>query len=385
VPLSGVQYSAPHENLIETEDFKKPDNIGIFLQDIYKKGFDLLTEKNVTNKKTFLSPANNDFLNLNKELEKISGFTSLPNRTGNCAINSSLQLLRTVLQGIAEHDPVAWNGLSSKIEQERPYLLKFVNNEINTEGDAQELRKEAARVLTEDFWYSHFSGHGIAQDSLEKGNFYGAFVNSALAVLLHRLQVPPVVFNQTAEVDKKEEVSYHAWQVLTLDHNDQIASSSNSINDLLNNRLNRESRKLGDPVPTMLCINCTKCDVSNVLEPITLPHQNGTSVIYEPKSINCSVYSSYGGHAFAIIKKEAEYYEVNDSGISSIPTEWEDSLKTYCDKNATIIIYEQKSTEKKQSNQKVNRTPPEIDKILHKKEESFLKAEQAKRLAAKKK
>ena len=305
----------------------------------------------------------NDLSKGNK-LNKVSNFIGLPNRTGNCFLNSSLQIIRTVLQGIRKNDTATWEKLSSNIEQKMPYLLNFVNDEIDIESDTIELRKEAARVLNEDFWYSHFSNAGIAQDSLEKGNFYGGREEHVISILLHRLHIPPVIFKKEMEVNGEQKSSIHAWQVVKLAKEDKQNLPKDeqdlptNINELLNKKLAREKQKLGDSPPSILCINCNDCSVRDVLGPIILPHQDGSSVTYEPKSIDCSVRHNGDGHAFAIVKTAAEYFELNDEEISSIPEEHEDALKTYCDKYATIIIYEKQSENQKKSDSDNKRTFP---------------------------
>jgi hypothetical protein len=386
-----VDHSSSNINeLPPCEDFPEPGFYNKLLGDIYKKRCSVwetllshyyISENLISEKYRGIDP-----------LKKIAGFTGLSNHTGNCAINSALQLMKTALQGIADYDSQAWENLSSKIEAKMPYLLKFLNNQIDTEDDGKELRKEVARSLTEDLWYSHMThGLGVSEAALQEGHFTGANTVSTVAILLHRLQLPPVVFEQT--ISGKKEHTRHASQVINFDIQDQKYCTSNSffyqnsINNVLNKKFNRQGRVLDDPLPAILCINRYGLfNTSNVLEKITLPHKNGGFVTYQPKSISCFVRHEGRGHTFAIVKKDSTYYELNDDGISSVPKEWQNSLKNYCDQYAEVIIYEKQQTNKEQADNKkitnITATTPDITQISHTEQCSFLKAEYHKKLPA---
>ena len=119
---------------------------------------------------------------------------------------------------------------------------------------------------------------------------------------------------------------------------------------------------LDDPIPSTLTINLLNSKVDktplggaacnhHVLQPITLPHKDGTFITYCPKHLAIGVMtpSKYGrdnelGHAFSIIRKKDSWYEVNDSCIYPIPKAWNEDLEAYCSQYADSIIYEKETS-----------------------------------------
>ncbi|MFZ4115398.1 MAG: hypothetical protein ACOYK6_01590 [Chthoniobacterales bacterium] len=166
--------------------------MGRLLRELYNKRCDLWAEAYSTykweqkySKRIFPPPE--------KLLKIDNGIIGLSNPTGNCAFNSSLQLVKTALQAIPRNT-LEWKRVSKKLEETIPYLLKFLNNELATEGDCKELHKEVARVLSEDFWYRFFSYSGIAKEQLEKGHFYGGRAMYITPVLLHHVGISPLCY-----------------------------------------------------------------------------------------------------------------------------------------------------------------------------------------------
>ena len=368
------------------DDFPEPSFYGKLLGDIHQKRCDLW-EKTYSSYQSTQSPLRATLgipLRRWTRLPKCGGLTGLSNPTGNCGINSSLQLVRTALAGIRDHgSPEEWTRLSSNVKSKMPYLFKFLQNQLSTEQDCRELHKETARALAEDFWYSRMSNLGIARAELEQGHFYGSLPTSVVSVLLHRLEVPPLCFEQI-ESAAKQTVCHRALQVFSLDNNTSLSSAP--INNLIKRQLTRQGRKLDDPVPSTLCIAPNKCAVNAVLQPITLPHKNGSLVTYEPKSIECTVYHEGTSHSLAFVKTQGVWHEVNDNGISPVSNYWEKDLEIYCSQNATTIIYEKKQAESNDfspaemavpTSQKAN-----IKAIGHEKEYSFLKTEDHRRFLA---
>lgn len=350
------------------DDFPEQSFYDKLLGDIYKKRCDLWEQTYSTyfSEKFRSSPPPS----LKGPLTTCADIIGLSNPTGNCAINSSLQLVKTALRGI--RNTLEWGRVSENLEKKMPYLLKFLQNELSTEHDCQELHKETARALAEDFWYSSFSYRGIAAEQLEKGHFYGAVSKSVVAVLLHRLELPPVCFQQP-ENGIEQTSRLHALQVLTVNP----SSSNASINDLMNAELKREGRILDGPIPSILCIAPNERATSGLLQPITLQHKDGSQITYEPKSMSCSVWHEGRGHSFAFIKTNDLWHEVNDDGISPVPKDWENMLNDYCSRHASNIIYERKREDA--SDASPGATVPftsqeaNIKAIRHEKEYSFLK------------
>lgn len=76
-----------------------------------------------------------------------------------------------------------------------------------------------------------------------------------------------------------------------------------------------------------------------------LSHKNGSKIIYEPKSMSCSTSYQGSGHAFALIKTDGLWHEVNDHEICPVPQDLEKEIENYCSTFATVIIYERKKEE----------------------------------------
>lgn len=87
------------------------------------------------------------------------------------------------------------------LEQEMPQLSKFLNNECRTGEDCRLLRQEVAQKLTENFWYTHFSGSGIATLSEENLSTARAHPIPMVKVLLHQLGVAPIYFSHAGETN----------------------------------------------------------------------------------------------------------------------------------------------------------------------------------------
>ena len=111
-----------------------------------------------------------------------------------------------------------------------------------TAEDYQDIHREIARALTEDYFYSVLSGIGISPHQRDTGYFYGSQEMDVLSVLLYRCDVPPVSFEHTKNLEPKDR-----WQVVTLEQSQDAAQTTPStIDQILRAQLEKESRQLND-------------------------------------------------------------------------------------------------------------------------------------------
>jgi hypothetical protein len=169
------------------------------------------------------------------------------------------------------------------------------------------------------------SGTGFASEQKETGYFFGSRTDQLLATLLFKCQVPPLSL-QNENNDKPL-----AWQVLSLrpQQKSKTSQKNTPLNTIINDQLKEESSRLGEPIPKTLCIKPNIEDfgrVGDILKPITLKDKDGRNITYKPMGIQCKIRTSEGGHGFAFIHKNGFWHEVNDSGVSPIPKEWETDL-----------------------------------------------------------
>jgi len=312
----------------------------------------------------------------------------LPNATGNCGINSATQLLKSTLQSMRDdHDDretqEQWKKISTYLQKKMPAFHKFVMDEPITAEDYQDIHREIAFALTEDYFYSVLSGIGISPLQSKTGYFSGSHAMSVLSVLSYRCDVPPVSFEHTKNLEPKD-----CWQVVTLEHSQDAGQTiASTIDQILRAQLHKESRQLGDPIPRTLCLNPniqTVGQVSGMLEPIILPHKDKGSITYEPIGIQSMIKNppQPDGHAVAFIKKDDVWYEVNDAGVSPIPKTWEDSFSDFLSGSrensyATNIIYERKKESIPEvtpsSHEKNVETGLKLENIDHDENWSFVK------------
>ncbi|MFZ4115180.1 MAG: hypothetical protein ACOYK6_00480 [Chthoniobacterales bacterium] len=381
--------------LLECDDFPKPNDYGKLFVELYRKNCNNWASvyADYYIQKRAITVSQNQFEGTEpstKYLEK--GLLGLQNPTGNCAVNSSLQLLKTALLSTQEHaSSEEWEQLSNNITKKMPALWHFLKNDSRsfTSKECQELHKQVARVLHEDFWYSVMSDFGIAKQHVDEGYCFGSIGEHLLPVLLHQFGMPPIYFEQTSHDGI---TSHHALQTLPL--TSPVSSSESStatVQEMVNRQFTHAGCKLEDPLPSTLCIRIVETvTMSDVLESMELFDKNGNRVLYEPKSISCNVFKATDshscafedGHVFAFVKQKGWWYEVNDNFIHPIPKYWEEDLQSYCAKHATLIVYEKKQTEEKEmlreEPQYVELSPSKMQNNLldREKEFSFLKQQE---------
>ena len=317
-----------------------------------------------------------------------NGIRGLPNATGNCGINSATQLLKSTLQSMRDdcddrETQEQSKKISAYLQKKMPSFHKFFMDEPMTAEDYQDIHREIARALTEDYFYSVLSGIGISPHQRDTGYFYGSQEMDVLSVLLYRCDVPPVSFEHTKNLEPKDR-----WQVVTLEQSQDAAQTTPStIDQILRAQLEKESRQLGDPIPRTLCLHPniqTVGQVGGMLEPIILPHKDKGSITYEPIGIQCTIEDPPQpiGHAVAFIKKDGLWNEVNDGGVSPIPKEWEDSFSDFFSGSrrnsyATNIIYGRKKEHSEEvapsSYEKNVETGLKLENIRHDENWSFVK------------
>lgn len=320
-----------------------------------------------------------------------NGIRGLPNPTGNCGINSATQLLKSTLQSMRDdHDDretqEQWKKISAYLQKKMPSFHKFFMDEPMTAEDYQDIHREIAHALHEDYFYSVLSKIGISPHERDTGYFCGSQEMHVLSVLLYRCDVPPVSFEHTKNLEPKDR-----WQVVTLETSKRSKITNiicpRDINTIMNDQLEKESRQLGDPIPRTLCLHPniqTVGQVGGMLEPIILPHKDKGSITYEPIGIQCTIKNppQPNGHAVAFIKKDGLWNEVNDEGVSPIPKEWEDSFSDFLNGSrensyATNIIYGRKKENSEEvtpsSHEKNVETGLKLENIGHDENWSFVK------------
>ena len=353
---------------ILSDDFSPPTWLGQLLGDTYASRMQKATDANYSAtttpccypdlKYSSLSTSDEEVItpkwegkeidvNPTSPLPKAAGFTGLSNHTGACAMNAGLQTLKVTLNSMCNTLPdKEKQELETRIQTKTPQLWKFLNNKINTEADCLKLHQEMAQKLTEDYWYSHHSSLGIAKQSVDTGYIKSMHSTSIVKVLLHQLQAPQVYFEQSQKtlLSTSKSITHHSAQTLNL--KPEFYSSGISMQQFIDKMVLFQNRILDDPLPTALVINnpCYTESVSDVLQPITLLHKDGSLVTYQPKSVLVLVHTEKYGHSCSITKKDNTWYEVDDSKIFSLPETWNYDLEQYVNQHAAMIIYEKVET-----------------------------------------
>ncbi len=348
-------------NLPPCDDFPAPSLLDKALLDIYHQRAILRENGYNTSLERIQLAQEADLINLEALLPTYHGFVGFSNPTGACAINTSLQLVKVALEEV--RDTPAWEGIKARVGQQMPHLLKFLDGELKSEGDLKELRKEVARLLHEDFWYTRFSGRGVGSSQLEHGYFMGAKDNHATAVLLHRLGIPPFSFSREKRNTHGAPGTTHALQRLELLQSSEVTTAAARVSNYLSHHGTTAWRHGQPPSPLLYVdfIDSQFRGVTNALEPIMLKDSDGKEVIYEPVSIGCSYADSTQkeGHAWTFVKKNHYWYEINDADICPIPRSLEQSLQEYCSKCKCTIIYRKKGS----GDQAEETAPPSVDCI----------------------
>lgn len=313
-----------------SDDFPQPDIYGKLLGDLSKKQFnawegayvnfsleqqfpDLISKQQTTGQLSRPLP------------QRSNGLVGLDNPTGNCAVNTSLQVLKETLQSVLCSSSSKKTLEQEKIEQslqaKMPFLWKFIHNEIKTSGNCQELHREIARILTSSYWYS-LRSRGIATASIEKGYFYGSYSPCIIPIVLQELGIPPIYFQKISSLGKQE---IHSLQALQLE-NVRAATVKESITS---------EYKPEPPLPEVLRVSLQDCTVDNTFDTIQF-HDGSHTITYEVKSMVLEG----SGHEYALIKKDDGWYEVNDQEIYRIPRAWEEELKKYASTKTSFVVYE---------------------------------------------
>jgi hypothetical protein len=288
-------------------------------------------------------------------LPKYRGITGLSNPTGCCFMNAALQVSAVTLKGMLELEipqesrSQESQQLEATIQRKMPQFWKFLNNEIDTECDRRELHKEIAQKLTEDFWYSHFTGIGINRQAKESGYTIGGYPFPIIGILLHQLEAPQLHLNESSVNALNNTVTNTHYTAQTLDLRHVVYTKKNQeipIQKLIDEYFNKQlscQYHLKSPLPPALVISLTKrpfnstnCKFSNVLKSISLAQEDGNLVTYQPQSL--LYLTANDRHCCAIIKKDHIWHEINDSYIFSIPVNWEDDLSTSLSLQSDIMI-----------------------------------------------
>ena len=309
-----------------------------------------------------------------------NGIGGLPNATGNCAVNSSLQLLKATLQTYDLEKSDEGKKIRSYLQENMPTFYRFVRDEPMSSGDYQKIHQETAKVLSEDYFYSLLGGAGLASEQKETGCFFGSRADELLATLLFKCQVSPLCLQN--ENNSKP----LARQVLSLrpQQKSKTSQKNTPLNTIINDQLKKESSRLGEPIPKTLCIKPNIEDfgrVNGILEPITLKDKNGRDITYKPMGIQCKIRTSEGGHGVAFIHKNGFWHEVNDIGVSPIPKAWETDLSNYLNgsrkgsfaSSITYVRSESSDPSVLLSSQATLETAAKPENILHDENWSFVK------------
>lgn len=370
--------SAPLVPQIIIDDFAEPTQLGRVLRNAYQASSDRIA----TIMQLPFSGQIAEEIKHDAEMNpKLNGFTGLSNFTGICGTNAALQELKAVfniiLEGCNEEQQTT---LLASLEEKMPQFFKFLNGECNTAQDCRLLRQEVAHKLAENFWYNYFSGSGIARLS-EKDRFMGrAYAIPILQVLLHELEIPPIYFSYAGERGIKHCVQ--TWNLKS--GNELLCAKPQSMQEIVEQSLNEQEITLTNPVPPVLIVNAKNWAIRGVhhiigyhffapeiLNPITLPHQNEGSIIFEPKAIDCSPASLLGAHAYTVIHQDGAWHEVNDKMILRIPKAWEKDLDAYCAQYGSAVVYQKRESMSEQAaikagieNPEENTSPEEIATII---------------------
>ena len=229
---------------------------------------------------------------------------ALSNFTGQCGLNSALQMARQASQNILEHGtPEEQERIRVHITQQMPCFGRFVRQEICTDDDCRALHQEVLRTLPLPIQGCCFSHLGSAvQRNIYRSSPSTKGISSldVLETLFRKLGVPflkRMGCTEGGTFSPQELSSGGALPSL-------FAISSSSFFHPT------EEKRIGD-------------------------------VIYEPQTIICSLPSSplKPAHAFSLIKKNGFWYEVNNKYIFRTPKAWKNDLSEYCVKYASVILY----------------------------------------------
>ena len=265
------------------------------------------------------------------------GLTGISNFTGQCGLNSAVQLLRKASQIILEQGtPEEQERLCATIDAKMPHFGRFLRQEFKTEEDCRALHQEVGKQLPPAFVANRFSDlrsmvqrRGVSLDCPIRGVSSETFLP---CLLKHLTMRPDALVMLTFENYQKSPFS-------TLQH-------------CLDSSLLQQGGSLVAPLPSALVVVLRSfSSATEVVKTITLPDKDGAPIAYQPKAISCRVpqEGSKSSHAFALIKEKESWYEVNDARIFHIPHAWEDEMKRYCSKHVSVILYEKKNADDKPS------------------------------------
>jgi hypothetical protein len=368
-----------NEKRIPCEDFPSEDPL---FRSLAKIAAGRLNEGASIRYQTELSTIQLDQIKLGyaSPIKPCNGIGGLPNATGHCAVNSSLQLLKATLQTYDLENSDEGKKICSYLQENMPTFYRFVRDQPMSSGDYQKIHQETAKVLSEDYFYSLLSGTGLASEQKETGYFFGSRPDQLLATLLFKCQVSPLCLRN--ENNGKP----LARQVLSLrpQQKSKTFQKNTPLNTIINDQLKKESSVLGEPIPKTLCIKPNIEDfgqVNGILEPITLKGKNGQNITYKPMGIQCKIRTSEDGHGVAFIHKNGLWHEVNDNGVSPIPEAWEAHLSNYLNgsrkgsfaSSITYVRSESSDPSVLLSSQATLETAAKPENILHDENWSFVK------------
>jgi len=316
-------------------------------------------------------------------ITQCNGIGGLPNSTGHCAVNSSLQLFKATLQTYDLEKSDEGKKICSYLQENMPTFYSFVMDQpMSSAKDYQTIHQETANVLSEDYFYSLFSSFGLASEQKKTGYFFGSKPDQLLATLLFKCQVSPLC------LQNENNGKPLAWQVLSLRPQQKSKTSQKNtpldLNTIINDQLKEESSVLGEPIPKTLCIKPNIKDfgrVNGILEPIMLKDNSGQNITYKPMGIQCKIRTSEDGHGVAFIHKNGLWHEVNDNGVSPIPKKWETDLSNYLNgsrnesfaSSITYVRSESSDPKTPPLSQAPLETAAKPENILHDENYSFVK------------
>lgn len=312
------------------------------------------------------------------------GKQGLSNNTGECYIDTALQMLRVELLPLAaigaDGNTISFPGYPAlnKNITGLPYLQKFLLNHISTDEEARSLRMEIAQLVD---WKMIVGRPWNPAENVSMGETGCSFEmggngGTVLRALLYTLYAPAAMeVNQIASPENRSPQTKQEYQYSA--HLRQLfvpavaAGEQVAMDQVIQEDLNSRGRELMGPLPPVISYELIPTSSSAIPFPaadsqpydlkqtvfnrfpsiapnifhsveLSLPIQGDSSssaiLTLRPIGISVRMYVPTEGHLFSFIYERGNWYEINNDQVFPIPQEWEKDMSLYISRYPTRIL-----------------------------------------------
>jgi len=322
------------------------------------------------------------------------GKQGLSNNTGECYIDTALQMLRAELLPVAmigtDGNTIsfpAYPSLNKNISC-LPYLQKFLLNKISTDEEARSLRMEVAQFID---WKMIVGRPWNPAENVSMGETgcsfeVGGYGGSVLRALLYTLYAPAAIeinqnsFSENTSSQTKQAYEYSA-HLRQLFIPAVAAGEEVAMDQVIQEDLNTRGRQLMSPLPPV--ISCQLIPTASAVVPfpaadsqpydfnqtvfnrfpsiatnllnsieLLLPstdHSSPKNYFLKPIAVSVRMYVPTVGHLFSFIYERGNWYEINNDQVFAIPGAWVEDMSLYISRYPTQVMISYETMEEPQN------------------------------------